>query len=61
VFSAPLGRLGWKTCPRESMCQEVIRSLCATADFAGFLPWCTFEFLKVVHFSVPVDTHAWIA
>jgi hypothetical protein len=35
----PLGRLGWKTCSRESMCQEVIRSLRATDDFAGFLPW----------------------
>ena len=32
---------GWclKGSRRESMCQAAIRSLRATADFAGFLPW----------------------
>jgi hypothetical protein len=30
---------GWKTWRLLSMCQEQIKSLRATEDFAGFLPW----------------------
>ena len=36
---AVVDRAGWKTWSRESMGQEAIRSLRATADFAGLRPW----------------------
>jgi hypothetical protein len=35
----PRGRLGLKGSSRERTCQAAIRTLRATADMAGFLPW----------------------
>ena len=37
--AAPRGRLGLKGSSRERTCQAAIRTLRATADMAGFLPW----------------------